>query len=151
MEGETSLYRFFNNDGKLLYVGITAHLLDRIVQHEVSQPWWEEVVAMTRSAFPTRETAHNAEKRAIHEESPKYNSVRYQHRPRVFHEPTDPRSVSEWVLARLRAGDSFAEITDHLACRHRASDTWAKTRLAVEDVIRQDLRRHRPEKARRLG
>lgn len=71
----TTLYRFFAEDGTLLYVGITSIGAARWKQHSKAQPWWHEVATTTTEHFPTREQALAAEKTAIIEEHPLHNVV----------------------------------------------------------------------------
>ncbi len=37
------LYRAYDEDGRLLYVGKTKHLPERLASHNQSQPWWHRV------------------------------------------------------------------------------------------------------------
>jgi hypothetical protein len=63
----TSLYRHFNKDGLLLYVGISlgARALDRQVDHRGSAKWFCEISNITLEHLPSREAARIAEDRAI--------------------------------------------------------------------------------------
>lgn len=70
-----SLYRFFNKDGDLLYVGISSKLGNRFHEHSKNQPWYEEIVGSTVAHYPTREAALDAERDAIKAERPLYNVV----------------------------------------------------------------------------
>lgn len=74
-EAPTALYRFFANDGALLYVGITGHLKARIAAHAKEKPWWPQVGRKTVEWFATRDEAIRAEDRAIHDERPVHNIV----------------------------------------------------------------------------
>lgn len=69
----TTLYRFFNADGALLYVGISVELAQRLRAHSRTQPWWEEVATTTTEQYPSTRAAQNAEVRAIVAERPRYN------------------------------------------------------------------------------
>lgn len=69
----TSLYRLFDAEGSLLYVGITVHFLQRVQQHSVGQTWWEEVARIEVEHFADRLAAGAAEIHAINTESPRYN------------------------------------------------------------------------------
>ena len=69
----TSLYRFFDPEGRLLYVGISGVVVIRLHQHAREKGWWTEVVAVMVDHFPTREAARAAELQAIRDEKPKYN------------------------------------------------------------------------------
>jgi predicted GIY-YIG superfamily endonuclease len=68
----TALYRFFNADGALLYVGITHRLNERLSAHK-KQKAWDEVAQITLQHYPTRELAADAEVKAIQTENPHWN------------------------------------------------------------------------------
>ncbi len=63
------LYRHFNNDGRLLYVGISVNPLSRLEEHKNSK-WFASIAKMTVETFATTEEAERAEKLAIKSESP---------------------------------------------------------------------------------
>lgn len=67
------LYRFFDADDQLLYVGISLQGLRRMSTHQATKPWWPTVVRTSLEHFPDRESAREAERVAIAEEGPLYN------------------------------------------------------------------------------
>lgn len=67
------VYRFFDRDGVLLYVGLTNHLPGRIREHQESKSWWRHVTRVTVDHYPTRTDAAQAEDCAIRAEHPRYN------------------------------------------------------------------------------
>ena len=67
------LYRHFNKEGQLLYVGISLSAINRLTQHQKKASWFEEIVTMTMEPFLSKDDSLAAEKRAIKEEKPKYN------------------------------------------------------------------------------
>lgn len=69
----TALYRYFGADGRLLYVGITARLKQRNLEHASKAPWIAEAVRMETWWLPSREEAVAAEAAAIRDEKPVYN------------------------------------------------------------------------------
>lgn len=72
---ETALYRFFDADGKLLYIGISDNYPLRLMHHGKDKPWWGEVKKFAAELLPTRQEAEEAEKVAIRSERPKYNKT----------------------------------------------------------------------------
>lgn len=70
---EALVYRFFDADGELLYVGCTFDMGPRIAQHRRDKRWWEQVVTVTLERHPDRRTALDAEAAAIADERPRYN------------------------------------------------------------------------------
>lgn len=73
VDGPTTLYRIFGEDGSLIYVGISAHPVQRIKEHSKAKPWWGEVANVTMEHFPTRRDARRAEDSAILSEMPIHN------------------------------------------------------------------------------
>ncbi|MDX3109558.1 GIY-YIG nuclease family protein [Nonomuraea angiospora] len=71
----TTLYRFFDADGTLLYVGITDSPLGRHGQHAATQRWWHLVKTATFEHHPTRDLALAAETEAIKTEHPAFNAA----------------------------------------------------------------------------
>ena len=82
------VYRIFDNDNQLLYIGCANDVESRISMHcQISTPLaasWEIARQMSRytiEEFPNREQGHAAERLAIESESPLLNR---QHNPRRF-------------------------------------------------------------------
>jgi hypothetical protein len=69
----TTLYRFYNDAGELLYVGITHRPQERFSHHRAFSSWWEVAATSRLERFPTRAEAENAERRAILTEVPVHN------------------------------------------------------------------------------
>ncbi|WP_157253142.1 GIY-YIG nuclease family protein [Nonomuraea typhae] len=70
-----ALYRFFNADGGLLYIGISVNPPQRFRRHKGDQPWWCEVTQITIERFGSRPDVLAAEKQAIESEHPLYNLI----------------------------------------------------------------------------
>jgi excinuclease UvrABC nuclease subunit len=77
MEDSTDLYRHWDKDHVLLYVGISLSAMHRLRQHKETSKWFSEIVSVTIERFETRTEAMAAERKAIKSENPKYN---IQHR-----------------------------------------------------------------------
>lgn len=73
---ETTLYRQFDKDGMLLYVGISLKLGQRMSQHRRKTHWFKAVASITLQHFDTLAEALVAEKIAIDAESPLWNRMR---------------------------------------------------------------------------
>jgi hypothetical protein len=69
----TDLYRFYDHDGRLLYVGISFSAVARASQHRAEKPWWPDVANMTVEHLPSRAAAMAAELAAIRTEKPIHN------------------------------------------------------------------------------
>lgn len=71
----TTLYRLFDEFGRLLYVGITSSGPARFDQHARSKPWWPTVSSIQLDHHENRRAALAAERAAIASEAPLYNLV----------------------------------------------------------------------------
>ena len=71
---ETALYRHFDADGQLLYVGISVNALIRLSQHRHA-PWFRTIARVEIEWHPTREAAEAAELAAIRMEGPVWNKA----------------------------------------------------------------------------
>lgn len=69
----TAVYRLFNSDGVLLYVGVARKPPERMRFHQQFKKWWPEVSGTTEEWFDNRALALGAEAVAIREERPLYN------------------------------------------------------------------------------
>jgi hypothetical protein len=76
---QTALYRHFNANNVLLYVGISLCATTRLAQHRDAAHWFDQITRVTVEWHPTREAAERAEAIAIVRETPKFNIDR----PRV--------------------------------------------------------------------
>lgn len=117
------VYRCFDKDDRLLYVGCTGDWQRRLWQHRSNTPFWPEVVAVTFAGYPTRDEALQAESRAIDTESPIHNvqpgvafdapeAVRLRNAQRAIRKATEDRDAAirelrsldkPWGLDRLAA------------------------------------------------
>lgn len=70
--GETALYRFFDADDRLLYVGISDQPIRRWAGH-TERRWWREARTCTVQWYGSRHEAAAAEKHAITHEDPVHN------------------------------------------------------------------------------
>ncbi|MEU5097594.1 GIY-YIG nuclease family protein [Streptomyces sp. NPDC020996] len=75
----TALYRCFDADEDLLYVGITKDPAQRWEQHR-NKPRWRDVAVRVVEWYDNRAAAESAERKAIQNEGPRYN-VQHNRRP----------------------------------------------------------------------
>ncbi len=73
---EHTLYRLYDAEDELLYVGISFMPDHRFEQHRREKHWWVEVDRRELETFPDRKSAEDAERKAIREENPVYNIIR---------------------------------------------------------------------------
>lgn len=67
------VYRFFDKNDKLLWVGCSSDVKRRIEEHKRIRPWMHETVRVTTEPYETYEDGRSAEARAVEAEKPKYN------------------------------------------------------------------------------
>lgn len=70
---KTKLYRHFDRNKKLLYVGISLNSVARLAQHRDAAHWFDDIAIVTIETFSTREEALAAERNAIINENPVCN------------------------------------------------------------------------------
>ena len=67
------VYRLFDVADRLLYVGVSNQIGQRLTQHEAEKSWWPDVARMTVQRCPDRAAALAAEAEAIRSENPVHN------------------------------------------------------------------------------
>ena len=67
------LYRHFDSEGVLLYVGVSLSALTRLVAHQQNSHWFWDIGRVDVSKFETRQASLDAEIQAIRNEKPLYN------------------------------------------------------------------------------
>lgn len=70
---ETAVYRLFDADDRLLYVGMTCNPDARLKWHKQNSPWWPEVRRKALIWCEDREVAEEEERSAIRLEKPLHN------------------------------------------------------------------------------
>lgn len=68
-----AVYRHFDADGQLLYVGISQDPRSRLYQHKSRSRWFDQIANVAVKWMPNREDAAEAEAKAIREERPLFN------------------------------------------------------------------------------
>lgn len=107
--GRTCVYRFRDNAGRLLYIGITNSPQRRFLQHANDKPWWHAVEPELTVIdwYATRNQALREEERAIKSERPMYNVIHssWYAGPHQGERPTDDRDhvVKPLIVSLLGA------------------------------------------------
>ena len=65
----TSLYRHFDREGRLLYVGISMNVFARLAQHRRESHWYSQITRVEIEHFDSREEVLAAEGEAIRGEN----------------------------------------------------------------------------------
>jgi hypothetical protein len=118
-DAPTVLYRFFDGEGKLLYVGISRNPAERFGVHKHSAPWWDEATSCTWERFATAPQAVSAERAAIIAESPVYNQQGKPRPARPAREVATP--IRNWIPNR----------GSEIACLYRDGKTPAQITTAM--------------------
>jgi hypothetical protein len=71
--GPAQVYRFFNQDGLVLYAGITQDFAKRWANHAATQIWWDQVRRSTVDFYPNWPAASEIEGVSIAIDRPAYN------------------------------------------------------------------------------
>ena len=80
------LYRCFDKQGALLYIGQSLSFFSRLEQHRQDSPWYNVVASVTIARFHTKAAAIEAEKKAIKAERPLHNKI---HNQKVLQDTAD--------------------------------------------------------------
>jgi predicted GIY-YIG superfamily endonuclease len=78
MSERTAVYRLYDDQDVLLYVGVAKTFGKRWTQHASAKSWWPEVQRQTVEWFPDRDAAFAAEGIAMRDERPRHNIQRGQ-------------------------------------------------------------------------
>ncbi len=73
MNNKNLVYKFYNENSKLLYVGITNDIGKRINKHKCDKKWFDEVDKIMVSKYMSRNECHLYEIMYIANDNPKYN------------------------------------------------------------------------------
>ena len=130
------LYRHFDQEGCLLYIGVSISALHRFVQHRAAE-WFLRIKRVEIESFATREEALLAESAAIKSEKPLFNIA---HKQKVEKQKVEKQKVEkekqiknlEGIRVRLKVRTTFGR--------------WKGTGVVVEDygdgilkIIRDDF------------
>lgn len=111
-----TLYRHFDKDGVLLYVGISKDPIRRMTQHNKSAKWYNLIATITHETFPTRDAVLLAERKAIRTEKPLYN---LRHRPHAgalaiyyYYNDNEPIGSHRYYTTATNAQDAVEQLIE---------------------------------------
>ncbi|MEU3990137.1 GntR family transcriptional regulator [Streptomyces platensis] len=135
----TALYRLYDADGLLLYVGISSNPQRRWWEHAAryASAWWPLVATRTVEWLDTRDLAAAAERHAIKTESPAHNFAHARAELPNTESATDPRKPYLAVASRLRAAILSGELgpSKALPSEHELCALAGTTRATVRKGI----------------
>lgn len=70
---EWVVYRLFDEQQTLLYIGVTGSLKERFAAHKTTKRWWDDVFYVALQPFDNHQEAARAEEFAIFAENPLHN------------------------------------------------------------------------------
>ncbi|SEE48472.1 GntR family transcriptional regulator [Streptomyces sp. 2133.1] len=140
----TALYRLYDTNEVLLYLGISRFPKYRLREHEDNQSWWHLVARTTVEWHENRTVARETEVRATKEEKPLYDKE-WRHSaydPKAGYDDTaDRRLVRETLIARINDGSYPAgtvlgtgSVSRELGIA-RTTVSYILGRLAAEDKV----------------
>ncbi|MGA0615617.1 integrase arm-type DNA-binding domain-containing protein [Paracoccus sp. KR1-242] len=109
-EQQTTVYRYYDAEDRLLYVGCSARPFHRVTNHK-DKPWMNDVARATFERFPNFWLARQSEAEAIRSEAPLYNVLHNEANPARMPYELLPPSGFRGILHRLP--DDAVEV---LAC-----------------------------------
>lgn len=136
-----ALYRLFDANNLLLYVGISDDPRARFRQHRADKDWWPEVATREIVWYPARDEAAKAEVQAIITEGPKHNRAIGVGRSRWTPSADDATALA--ALKRAHRGIAEAEAEYKQALADCAQADIPILRLSEElGVERKTIYRH---------
>lgn len=116
-----TLYRFFDKNDQLLYVGISNNWTQRLKQHYKDSDFFEEASFITLTYFDTRAEVEAAEKLAIETEQPIYNKA---YNPNYEDAVTHFAKIKAWVYTKLEPDATHAGMIKELQDLFKTDDSW---------------------------
>lgn len=108
--GRSALYRLYDSDDVLLYVGISRYPNERFKEHAGDKPWWHHVARHDIVWLDSRAKALEVEAEAMKEERPLYNG--YHHlgkgwpqKALKYDDAAERAAVREGMRSALKRGD----------------------------------------------
>ena len=109
-----NLYRHFDSESVLLYVGVSLSALQRLGQHATNSHWFNSIAKVTIEKFESRKDALQAEKNAIASESPLHNILlkpKRQTKAQAILEQMADESRDQLVKRTVEFGPLYTEET----------------------------------------
>lgn len=108
--GRSALYRLYDSEGVLLYVGISRYPDERFKEHAGDKLWWHHVARKEITWHDNRVEALSSEAAAMKNERPLYNG--YHHlgkgwpqKARKYDDTAERAAVREGMRSALERGD----------------------------------------------
>lgn len=118
------LYKIFNKNKQLLYVGFTNNISRRFSQHK-GKEWFKLMASFESIFFATEMECKEAEEDCIKEQKPVYNLQHNEHNPKTKDKTFRQRGIyfSDQVMLRLKfisaqTNEGVSKIVDRVLDKH---------------------------------
>ena len=122
-----TLYRFFDKQGQLLYVGISNNWTQRLKQHYKDSEFFELVASASFEHYETREEVDAAEKTAILTEGAIYNKA---FNPNFETSQQHFQKLKAWIYSNIQPDDVHAALIDKFRKTFLADKNWTRKTAA---------------------
>lgn len=138
----TSVYRYYDRDGLLIYVGITSRGARRNYEHNASKDWWPYVARQEVDHYETRELALRHERSLIIRHRPPFNR---QHNPDAdamravyvaYADAAESDALEAWKSAKKRMTFKMIEVHPRLktlTLGNEIGSTWLAQHIRSGD------------------
>jgi predicted GIY-YIG superfamily endonuclease len=128
----TDLYRHYDADDRLLYVGISLDAFSRLRQHKGASGWTSDAVTMRTVRYPNRSEALEAESQAIIDEKPLWNIMGAESSEYREKETTRPMRQGKPRRAWFRSWDQEGSVDGALVAINTAANSLFSFRTPLE-------------------
>jgi hypothetical protein len=136
------MYRLFNADGELLYVGISYSAIARFAQHRADKSWIDEVARIDIKQHDcSRAEVFELERQAIEQEKPKYNRTHVGARPRWRAAVSSPHDEFDhsWPASSPRLRNPYWVVRRNLPLLIEGMQAAGSTDRDIESLINELL------------
>jgi predicted GIY-YIG superfamily endonuclease len=122
-----TLYRFFDEQGQLLYVGISNNWTQRLNQHYKDSTFFEKAKHITLSHYETRAEVEEAERKAIETEGALFNK---KFNPDYEDSAAHFQKIKAWVYTKAEADDKHKGMINELRDLFMSDANWISKKAA---------------------
>lgn len=117
------LYRFWDEQDRLLYVGISVNFTARLNQHYKNSPFFRQASYVTLEHYPDRASVEAAELKAIESEGAIYNKA---YNPDFETVTTHFGKIVDWVYRSHTVPEGHFELIRLLRDKRKSDSLWTR-------------------------